>query len=443
MTLVINHHPPLSGNKIFFFLVLILLYSCSTSKKTIGNDGQIVKADTDKKSDTNKEKSTDSMKVVNPKIEEKQKEDVISRDVEIKEKEAFNPLSIERNIALFIPYSEDDERYLQFYGGVKLAAEELELEGLHLNIEAIEARENTDFSNFDFSKIDVVVAPNNEQQIKSLIEKTKPYKTKVVSSWFSLSSVENSPNYLQLKPSLRSHFTAILNHIHQHFTAKDVVIIARNTKADQAWVKYFQSRGKEIMGESVEKPLTEYYVLDDSISFGSQVFSNQIHNKHKKVFIIPNYSYKDENYVNGVLRRLNAEKGGKEIYVYGMPIIKDSENLNFEYFQNLNVRVPSSRWVDYESEDVKAFNNKFYDRYGSLAGEEAYEGFDNMLYISRNLALHGDEVFQKMETNNFYIHTNYDVKPFKADNSTNEVDYYENQHLDVLQFNGKNFVKSN
>ena len=73
MTSVINHHPLLSGNKIFFFLVLTLLYSCSTSKKTIGNDGQIVKADTDKKSDTNKEKSTDSMKVVNPKMEEKQK----------------------------------------------------------------------------------------------------------------------------------------------------------------------------------------------------------------------------------------------------------------------------------------------------------------------------------------------------------------------------------
>lgn len=442
MTSVINHQLLLSGNKTVYFLAFLFLFSCSTSKKTTTSDGQVVKSDKNNKTKNDKEPKSDTLVADKPKVEDA-KGEVTTKDVKINEKDKNNPLAIERNIALFLPYSTDEERYLQFYGGVKLAAEELEYEGIHLNIEVIEARENTDFSNFDYSNIDLVIAPNNENQIKSLIEKTKSNKTKVVSSWFSLSSVENSPNYLQLKPSLRSHFASMLNHIKDNYDLKDVVIIARNTKGDQAWLKYFQAQAKEIFEVSIEKPLTEHFVLDDSISFGSQVFTNQIHNKNKKVFILPNYSYKDENYINGVLRRLNAERNGKEIYVYGMPIIKDSENLNFEYFNNLNVRIPSSRWVDYESEEVKSFNNKFYDRYGSLAEEEAYEGFDNLLFIARNLGLYGEKVFENMEANNFYIHTNYDVKPFKGENSANDIDFYENRHLEILQFNGKAFVKAN
>ena len=80
----------------------------------------------------------------------------------------------------------------------------------------------------------------------------------------------------------------------------------------------------------------------------------------KKVFIFPNYSYKDELYLYNAMRRLLAERGIHEITVYGMPILKDSEKMGFDFFSGLHIHVPASRYIDNSREEVKSFDRKFF-----------------------------------------------------------------------------------
>jgi hypothetical protein len=425
----------------FFQASIITFYSCSTSKKTIKDDVQIVKADdkTTKEDDLKKEENKDK-EIKDPIEPSKDKDEGVKKDGVLID--GTKPKTYEtRKITVLLPSISDDNRYLQFYAGLKIAAEELEIEGLNLEVEVLDTKESTDLSFIDFTSTDLIFAPNNENQIKKLIEITKGKKTKVVSSWFSLSNVEKSPHYLQLKPSLRSHFRTIVEDINSRFSIKDAVILVRNTKSDLAWLKYFQTYAKNILGTSDAIPIAEYIVSEDSITSGKSVFTNLIYSKGKKIFILPNYSYKDENYINGVLRKLVADKGNKQIHLYGMPILKDSEQFNLDHMYHLKVKVPNSRWVDKEQEIVKNFNLKFYDRYGSLAEVEAYEGYDNFLFIARNLAMHGENIFRDMDSDHNYIQTTYHIKPLKLEDSRNEFDYYENMHLHILEFNGKSFEK--
>ena len=59
--------------------------------------------------------------------------------------------------------------------------------------------------------------------------------------FFSLSTVENAPNYVQLKPSLRSHFVSIIKHALQQHSVEDIVWWEEIPRMIKAWFKFFSS----------------------------------------------------------------------------------------------------------------------------------------------------------------------------------------------------------
>ncbi len=423
----------------FIFVVIMILASCTPSKKIIQDkDTQVVKAD-DKK-DVEVGKWNDKTNDTNPPIkDEGTKKGNETNDVN--KTDAINPKQLYR-IAMVIPFSasESDQRFLQYYAGAKIAAEALESEGINLEIDVIDANDKVALSNIDMSHTNLIFAPNDETQLKSLIEVGKNNKIPVVSPFFSLSSVENNPFYIQMKPSLRSHFAAMVDHIATHFISKDVVIVSRDTKNDKSWLKYFQTYAKTVFGSTEENVFAELSVKEDSINNGVNVFGPMLA-KGKKVFIFPNYSYKDELYLYGAMRRLHAEKAGREVNVYGMSILKDSEKMTFDYFAQLNVRIPTSKFVDTEKEEVKSFDSKFYDKFGALPDNDSYEGCDNLLFIGRNMSRYGPNFqYNLKDDKNYYLQTAFDIQPYKNEESTNQLDYFENKHLDILEFNGLKFV---
>lgn len=415
-----------------------LLYSCVPTKKIVTTeDTQIVKADEKKKKDEV------DVKVWKDTLTDK----IPPKDEVIKKGKEDGGKSNERNkqiynITLVIPFSslESDVRFLQYYAGAKVAAEKLEAEGINLDVNVVDANDKVAIANIDVKNTHLIFAPNDEAQLKSLIEVGKANEVPVVSPFFSLSSVENNPYYIQLKPSLKSHFSAMVKHMSENFSNKDVVLVVRDTKTDRSWLKYFQAAAKSAYNLTDEKPFTEYFIKEDSVNQGSNVFGPMF-NKGKRVFVFPNYSYKDEMYLYGAMRRLQAEKAGRNVNVYGMPILKDSEKMTFDYFQQLNVRIPTSKYVDSDSEEVKAFDVKFYDKFGALPDIDAYEGCDNLLFIGRNISKYGRNFqYNLNEDRDHYLQTSFDIQPYKGEDSINTLDYFENKHLDILEFNGLKFV---
>jgi Receptor family ligand binding region len=430
------------NNKYFFQIIIsalfLVLYSCTPTKKIVTkDDAQIVKADEKQKKDEV------DVKVWKDTLTDKipPKDEVIKKGKDSSDKSDERNKQI-YNIALVIPFSstESDVRFLQYYAGAKVAAETLEAEGINLEVNVVDANDKTALANLDVKNTHLIFAPNDEAQLKSLIEVGKANQVPVVSPFFSLSSVENNPYYIQLKPSLKSHFSAMVKHMVENFSNKDVVLVVRDTKTDRSWLKYFQAAAKSAYNLPEEKPFTEYFIKEDSVNQGSNVFGPML-NKGKRVFVFPNYSYKDEMYLYGAMRRLHAEKASRTVNVYGMPILKDSEKMTFDYFQQLHVRIPTSKYVDSESEAVKAFDVKFYDKFGALPDMDAYEGCDNLLFIGRNISKYGRNFqYNLNEDRGYYLQTSFDIQPFKGEESVNDLDYFENKHLDILEFNGLKFV---
>jgi len=465
MILAPNHQLPLSGNSFVLFLIIVLglsMVSCSGTKKVITKDEknvQITKANEGKK----KELSVDTIKwkKVNeditfsegttPKSIEKGKEKLKSPFKSDNFKEVYN-------VSLLIPLNSNNysqaslakSRFVQFYAGALLALEELDAEGIKMNVKVIDTEEkgfNLNAQKLEIlnENVDLIIGPFEKEDVKSMVDEAKQRQITLVSPWYTSTKLTNeNPYYLQLKPNLKEHFFKIAEHTTKNFRKDEVVVLTKNNKDGNAWFKYFQECTQEIKKD--EKYFTQYYYSEDSLKAGNTAFFRLFKSGKIKAVILPNYSYNDEDLIYSVIRRLSVDKGNNFVILYGMPILHDSEKIDFEFYNSLKMRIAITDYVDDTKYEIKNFKRKFLDYYGEIANADAIKGYDAMIFIGRNLNKYGRKFqFDITDQSIKLIQSNILLKKSNSDDTKYEdnmkFDYFENKHIDLIEFNGSRFVK--
>ncbi|MCB0660461.1 MAG: hypothetical protein KDC04_05975, partial [Saprospiraceae bacterium] len=167
-----------------------------------------------------------------------------------------------------------------------------------------------------------------------------------------------------------------------------------------------------------------------------------------KAVLLPNYSFSDEEFVYGVLRRLMAEKGSKQVVVYGMPLLIESEKIDFDFYHALNLRIALSDYLDLNSEEIREFRREFLDLYGEIPLSDAVKGYSIMMLAANSLHSYGTH-FQNYIVNKdmTFLQTTFNIEKSVSEdketdiNNTKDFDYFENKHLDIVEFKGTGFVK--
>jgi hypothetical protein len=488
MTSVPSHLPPLNGSKVLAFLIFLgsVVSSCTPAK--VVKSPQVIKADTGTKpKDTGKAPTASDTKPAEksqpaiPQGNEKNmpsSADMIVRvpvdtvswtdvsqnkkpiTIKQKPKVVFND-GLERkeiyHVTMLIPFDSDggskpsESRFVHFYAGALLALEALDAEGYKLDVNVIDTEEGSFKVTEKLDKIlgdstDLVIGPFDREALKFLAEECKLRKIPLISPWQTSTkiTVEN-PYYIQMKPNLKDHFLKLAQTTSASYQKGEVVIIGKDNKDTQAWIKYFQEAAKESIGE--KDFFTTYFVSTDSLSLGPTAFRRMLRNPKIKAVIVPNYSYNDEDFIYSCLRRLSAEKAGRSISVYGMPVMYDSEKIDFDYYQSLQMKVVMSDFVDLDHGKIREFRRDFLDMFGEIPTSEAVKGYDLLLYIGRNLNNYGKNFQYYLENDPAsYLQSIYEIKKAKSEdspvaNDPLKFDYFENKHLDIIEFRGNKWER--
>jgi hypothetical protein len=161
-----------------------------------------------------------------------------------------------------------------------------------------------------------------------------------------------------------------------------------------------------------------------------------------KAILFPNYSFDDESFVYSCLRRLSAEKASRNISVIGMPLLYDSDKVDFDFYHALQMKIVISDFVDEDHGKIRAFRRSYLERYGEIPNADAVKGYDLMLYLGRNIWKYGLD-FPKNLTYEAttYLQSTFNVQTATSDESkiTDDAfgfDYYENKFLDIIEFKG-------
>lgn len=459
MISVLNRLQLLSGNRIIAILVLaFLLSSCGGTDKAVRNTSK-----------TRSTRTTDT-KVTGIKKKKKVKEVEWTEVKDDKKPPITNPPAftllkpgIEKedvyDITYFIPFdagnymnsASKSDRFIQYYSGMLVATNILEKEGVRLNINVVDEKKRK-FETIIRDEVngdtDAIVGPYSRKALKVAAQYSKSRQIPLVSPWQASSKItSNNPYYVQLRPDLDEHYYSIFEDIKKNFDEEEIYIAGREVNVnDGKRIKKLQRMAKDVWGDSDENILIEAMLNQDSIDIGETAFDSIFVEDKPIVVIIPNWSFEDEGFIYGCLRRLSVEKGLSEVIVYGMPIMMESEKINFDYYSSLNMRVARSKFVDERDYDVARFKRDFVNKYGALPSDDAYEGYDNLMFIGRNLNAYGKHFQYYMnEDQGYYLQAGYKVEPStknSPDDGPKEVNYFVNKNVDIIEFKENRFIRN-
>ncbi len=440
----------LSGNSILLILLVFLLSACGGSKKTTSTARKRPKTSVKKKKPRPVKRSDVKVDRNDWRKDKTDKEDEDQEEITV---DGFLKKDV-YNISMFIPFdvrssgsdiSSVSNKFINYYAGVTLALQELENEGLNLNLSVYDSKENfeTKLLSNNNDLADVIIGPYDTDRLKKVAAFGLEHKIPVVSPWKASKKItKQNPYYVQLSPNPSDHYKKIADHINENFSPDQVFILSRNNKKDQTLSKYIQSYHKS---SSKREGFNEYTVDEDSLQVGDHAYDSLFLINRPTVFVIPNYSSKDENYIYNCIRRISTEKEFNQVYVYGMPILLDNDKITYDYYKNLKIRTCGAKFVNRTSPDVVNFERQFYDQYKGLPTDDAFEGYDMMKFVGNGLLQYGQHFQKHFVQQDFKsLQTIYNLKGLDPDKEMNlekepAVEYYQNMHLDIIQYEGNGF----
>lgn len=338
-------------------------------------------------------------------------------------------------------------RMIHYYGGINLALQQLESEGIALSVQSYDAESgNFNYQLQECRDVDVIIGPRNRDQLATTANFGRANDIPVISPWLSSSKVaKDNPYYIQLIPSVRDHYSRIVNHIKEKYSEDQVFLLGRKDSKDRAAMRYIQTLVDAANGPDNTALYNEFYVDEDSLRIGEEAFDNIFFEDQTTVFVLPNYSFSaDEDFVYNCVRKMSGEKGLKNVVLYGMPILLESDKVKFEHYTNLNMRIARSSYVDNDDSAVKTFREAYFEKYNDFPSEDAYKGYDMMLFVGRSMYNYGKRFqffFQPYTAS--LLQTIFDVqKVFEpGDDAFDDIQYHQNKHLYILSFEDYRFQK--
>ena len=334
-------------------------------------------------------------------------------------------------------------RAIQLYGGMRLAMEKLDKEGVSMNINVHDTKGRTDitrslFQQGDIYNADVIFGPFRSDNLKIGAEIAQQNRRPFISPMNPSDRItRDNPYFVQVKPGLEAHCQAITNHVMEKYSPVQVILVVRDKPGEKQRLQLFQNALAQNKKSQPGERFREYLVSDYGNEFENMAFENYIIEGLPTVFVIPSWS--SESFINNVLRKIRLVKGENEVFVYGMPQWKEFERISYDYFDALNVHISSDNRLDKSDTKIQNFAKAYFYKYGEAPTDDAYFGYDMTLYMGKMLIKHGSQFQTKLNTEpfmglstGFNFQSVYDLSD--DDFETAPIKFIENKHVDILQF---------
>jgi ABC-type branched-subunit amino acid transport system substrate-binding protein len=334
---------------------------------------------------------------------------------------------------------------LQFYTGAKIALEEIsKTEGINLVVDVYDTQINdADFlplvSNPKVAKADVFIGPVRNSHVQAFADWTKRNRKILISPETPSSELTaQNPDFIQINPSLRAHCEAITQHVLGTHRSDAVTLVCKEKEADR--LPYFQQAASAMPGGG---QFAELIVPDAAANFDKIDLKKYLKNNRSAVFILPTWANQD--FVMAFLRKLKESKGAARVEVYGMPQWETYESIEPEYLSALNVHISSASYIDYTAQEVKDFQQKFYETTGTLPDADAFNGYDVTRFTGRMLRQYGLSFPENLDREEYRsLHGAFRFARIfingATDDGRNQPDYLENTFVHILKFDRYGFV---
>jgi len=373
--------------------------------------------------------------------------------------------------------------FLQFYEGFMMAVEELENEGLKLDLTVIDVTDNVGTAQNALSQIrgkdlDLIVGPFFGKSFAVIEEYAKANNIVVVNPLSTRGSVvDDNPNVVKVKPGDIGQILVVSNLVKNYYFDSNVFIISREKSSDSAFLNQLEHHLNLVVNDEVSVSGDAFlqFARNESqrLEMGNRMVSTvdvegQVYSVNdfktgttERVMLnnsVKRYCYDGENlgklrsqlsgvrnnllvaygddnvFATQVLNALAKETDRYPITLVALPDWAKFEKLLVDNLLQLNAIYLGDGFVDYNGEEAKRFVLDFREKYVVEPQMYAFEGYDMATFFLNALMRYGDDMLECLNCCDVpMLHTRY--RFFNRNHMRwEEGNGRENQYWSVYQY---------
>ncbi len=323
---------------------------------------------------------------------------------------------------------------IDFYQGVKLAADTLEFKGykldvyvhdiasVHTSVKALISRGTLDSS-------DLIIGAVQSNDIPEIAERAKRKNINFISALSpSDAGVTNNPYFTLIQPRLQTHCEWIMKKIADKYHKEQITILYRTSVgSDENAYSYLTN----ILEENDLRKLNCNKVPD------SATLAKNFSGEEVNVIIMP---VVESVYAESLLKHLYKYFPTYKFAVYGMPSWKSMAGLRKpDAFPNVAVYFTAPFYFDPSTSGGILLNTAYQGQYNGKPGEMTYRGFETLYWYATLLKEHGTIFNDHIKNNDKAPFTKFEIKT-NFDKKKEEVLFNENQHLYMYRYQSSSYM---
>jgi hypothetical protein len=320
---------------------------------------------------------------------------------------------------------------LDFYEGVKLAADTLNSFGYNIDVyihDVMDAAATPDalISKKVLDSSDLVIGAVNYKEIRMLADFALKHKINFVSAMSpSDGDVKENPYFILLQPTFTNHCLRIKEALDNKFPKQKPIIFYRTgVKMDETAFGNFADL------EASHKVLVNTMPLQKDVA-------KLLDSTKTNVILMP---ILDVSYSEKLLYQLHQWFPGYKLEVYGMPSWKGMNSLKkADAYSNIGVSYTDPFYFDVSTSSGQAVAHAYKKASGSAKPSElVFRGYETLFWYSYLLSQYGTIFNEKFKDNGTAPFTRFEIKP-QWDND-DKLLYHENQHIYLVRYQSASFM---
>ncbi|MCZ4695126.1 LysM peptidoglycan-binding domain-containing protein [Ancylomarina euxinus] len=332
--------------------------------------------------------------------------------------------------------------FIRLYQGVLLAVEDLKKQGLEINLHVFDTEKKQSTVRKTLEKlaplkIDIILGPVYSNTFEIVAEYAQAHQIPIVSPLSSKNDqLHNNPFVFQINTSVQSLCDNIFNHLMSDKENKNIVIVHSKNYKELEEYKLVSDIEQQLFENGT---YWQYSNLNYSkISFedyGNLGLEYLLSKTLENIIVIPS---SNPAVVESFLTNLKILSKEYPIQLIGFPSWQRYSSMDPSNLFELNTLILSPYFIDYESEKVGHFVDRFRYEFNCEPNDYTFRAYDLTLYFSTAIKRYGTRFFDHLsEIRDIdLLQSNYAIE------SVNAWGGFENRGLKMINYSTDFIIKS-
>lgn len=319
---------------------------------------------------------------------------------------------------------------LDFYEGVKLAADTLNAMGYSIDIythDVTQERETPEWliAHKALDSSDLFIGCVHNNKIPALAAFARKKNINFISAYSpSDAGITDNPFFVMIQPSLDVHCNWIMDHIDKKYKGKDPLILYRTTGSLDS--EAFAALNAD---SSVPRISFNYYPTKEKLA-------KSLDSTGTNLVVMPILSVSE---AEKILLQLNTWFPNYQFVVYGMPSWRSMPSIKKpEAFPNIAVYITAPFYFDMSTGPGQALANMYKQDIGGTPGEMVFRGYETTYWFSYLLSKYGTVFNTKFKDDAAAPFTRFDIRQQK--NEDGKIMYLENEHIYLYRYQSSSYM---